>query len=148
MRLLPRFTFSLLLLAGLATTSHAQELVSVKTQGANLRQTAGTQAEVQWQLARGYPLQVLQREGGWLKVQDFEGDQGWVAAAVTQPAPHHVVRVRSANLRQGPGTEFPVVGYAVYGQVLATEHRGEAWVRVRSRDGQSAWVARDLLWGW
>lgn len=148
MRLLPRFTFSLLLLAGLATASHAQELVSVKTQGANLRSAAGTQAEVQWQLARGYPLQVLQREGGWLKVQDFEGDQGWVAASVTQAAPHHVVRVRSANLRQGPGTEFPVVGYAVYGQVLATEHRGEAWVRVRSRDGQSAWVARDLLWGW
>ena len=148
MRLLPRFTFSLLLLAGLATASHAQELVSVRTQGANLRSAAGTQAEVQWQLARGYPLQVLQREGGWLKVQDFEGDQGWVAASVTQAAPHHVVRVRSANLRQGPGTEFPVVGYAVYGQVLATEHRGEAWVRVRSRDGQSAWIARDLLWGW
>lgn len=148
MRLLPRFTFSLLLLAGLATASHAQELVSVRTQGINLRSAASTQAEVQWQLARGYPLQVLQREGGWLKVQDFEGDQGWVAASVTQLAPHHVVRVRSANLRQGPGTEFPVVGYAVYGQVLATEHRDEAWVRVRSRDGQSAWVARDLLWGW
>ena len=148
MRLLPRFTFSLLLLAGLATAGHAQELVSARTQGANLRSAASTQAEVQWQLARGYPLQVLQREGSWLKVQDFEGDQGWVAASVTQPAPHHVVRVRSANLRQGPGTEFPVVGYAVYGQVLATDHRGEAWVRVRSRDGQSAWVARDLLWGW
>lgn len=101
MRLLPRFFFSLLL-AGLATASHAQELVSVRTQGINLRSAASTQAEVQWQLARGYPLQVLQREGGWLKVQDFEGDQGWVAASVTQAAPHHVVRVRWPTCAKAP----------------------------------------------
>lgn len=126
----------------------AQQLVSIKADAANLRAAPGKSGEVLWQLDRGYPLEVLERQGRWYKVRDFEGDQGWVAASTTGMRPHHVVRARSARLRAGPGDEHPAVGYAVYGQVLQTEFRGADWVRVRLDKGRTAWVARDLLWGW
>ena len=143
---LARWTSGLLLCA--ASAAWAQELVSIRVEAGNLRAAPGMSGEVLWQLARGYPLEVLGRQGRWLRVRDFEGDEGWVASYITGPQPHHVVRVRAARLRQGPGEGYPEVGLAVYGQVLQTELRGAEWVRVgRPQDG-AAWVARDLLWGW
>ncbi len=126
----------------------AQTLVSVKTGFANLRSAPDRSGQMLWRFDRGYPLEVLERRGGWLRVRDFEGEQGWIAAGVTGPARHHVVRSRTAKLRAGPGDDHPVLGSAVYGQVLPTEFRGESWVRVRMAPGQPAWVARDLVWGW
>jgi SH3-like domain-containing protein len=135
-------------LAWLPATGQAQELVSVRSATVNLRSAPGMQADVLWQINRGYPLQVLGREGNWLKVQDFEGDEGWVAQSVTASTPHHVVKVKSANLRAGPSAEHPVVDKVVYGQVLATALRQGEWVQVRRNNGQTAWVASDLVWGW
>ena len=126
----------------------AQTLVSVKAGAANLRTAPGRGGQVLWRLDRGYPLEVLERRGGWLKVRDFEGEQGWIAAGVTGPTRHHVVRSRTAKLRAGPGDGYPIVGSAVYGQVFTTEFRGENWVRVRIAPRQPAWIARDLVWGW
>ncbi len=135
-------------LACLPVLGHAQELVSVRSATVNLRSAPGMQANVLWQINRGYPLQVLGREGTWLKVQDFEGDEGWVAQSVTATTPHHVVKVKAANLRAGPGAEHPVVEKAVYGQVLRTALRQAEWVQVLRTNGQTAWVSSDLVWGW
>jgi SH3-like domain-containing protein len=135
-------------LAWLPAAGHAQELVSVRSATVNLRSAPGLQAEVLWQINRGYPLHVLGREGTWLKVQDFEGDEGWVAQSVTASTPHHVVKVKAANLRAGPGAEHPVVDKVVYGQVLPTALRQAEWVQVLRTNGQPAWVASDLVWGW
>lgn len=126
----------------------AQELVSARSAGVDVRKAPEAGAEVQWQLAQGYPLLVLQHQGTWVKVQDFEGDQGWVVASDTDATPHHVVRVTAAHLRAGPGTQYPVVGTVHYGQVLATSLRQDQWVRIQRGKGRTAWVARELLWGW
>ena len=130
------------------SAASAQTLVSIQAGAANLRTAPGRSGPVLWRFDRGYPLEVLERRGGWLKVRDFEGEQGWVAASTTGPARHHVVRARTAKLRAGPGDGYPMVGSAVYGQVFATEFRGENWVRVRIAPRQQGWIARDLVWGW
>jgi SH3-like domain-containing protein len=127
----------------------AQELVSVRNANVNLRAAPGLQAEVLWKLAKGYPLQVLERQGNWLKVQDFEGDQGWIAGSVTAGTPHHIVKGTSINLRAGPGTQHRVVGKAAYGDVLRTARRQGDWVQVQLPSGKgNAWVASSLVWGW
>ncbi|MEW6694812.1 SH3 domain protein [Tepidimonas thermarum] len=138
----------LVLLVG-AWSAHAQELVSVRSPVVNLRAAPGTEAEVLWQLKRGYPLLVLERRGDWLRVRDFEGDEGWVAARVTSDARYHVVKARTLNLRSGPGLEWQAVGTARYGDVLATVRRQGDWVQLRSPDGNgTVWAASDHLWGW
>ncbi|WP_334154533.1 SH3 domain-containing protein [Tepidimonas sp.] len=129
--------------------AQAQELVSVRSPVVNLRATPSTEGEVLWQLRRGYPLQVLQRQGDWIRVRDFEGDEGWVAARVTGEERHHVVRASTLNLRSGPGLEWQVVGTARYGDVLATVRRQGNWVQLRALDGSgTVWAASEHLWGW
>ncbi|WP_101049660.1 SH3 domain-containing protein [Macromonas nakdongensis] len=135
-------------LAALAP-SWAQELVSVRNPSVNLRAGPGTDTEVLWKLTQGYPLQVLEKRGDWLRVQDFEGDGGWIARSVTSDARHHVVKATRLNLRAGPGTEHPVVGQAVYGDVLRTAVRQGDWVQLQApQGGGTVWAASDLLWGW
>lgn len=145
-----RQLLTLTVLAGFfAQSVHAQNMVSVRNNTVNLRISPSTSGGVTWQLSRGYPLQILQKRTNWLHVQDFEGDQGWVARRVTSSTPHHIVKVQVAHLRQGPGTHHPIVGKAVYGEVLRTVRRKNDWVAVRApQGGQTVWVARRLLWGW
>lgn len=129
--------------------SWAQELVSVRNQTVNMRAGPGTDTQVLWKLSQGYPLQVLERKGNWLRVQDFEGDQGWIARNVTADTRHHIVKVKNANLRAGPGTQHALVGSVAYGDVLRTTRRQGDWVQVQNpKGGGSAWVASSLVWGW
>lgn len=133
----------------LVPLGQAQELVSVRSAGVNLRSAPGTEANVLWKLGQGYPLQVLEHRGDWLKVQDFEGDQGWVARSVTQAHRHHIVKVASAHLRSGPGAQHRSLGQVRYGDVLRTVRRQGDWVVVQHPQTQAmAWIASALVWGW
>lgn len=141
-------TAAALALATLAPT-WAQELVSVRNPNVNMRAGPGTNTEVLWKLAQGYPLQVLERQGNWLRVQDFEGDQGWIARSVTANTPHHIVKGTRVNLRAGPGTQHAIVGTVNYGDVLRTTRRQGDWVQVQHPNGRgNAWIASNLVWGW
>jgi SH3-like domain-containing protein len=130
------------------TVSAAAEMVSIDRAEVNMRDGAGTRYAAQWTLARGYPLRVLGRRDGWLRVRDFEGDTGWVLGRLTARKPHVVVKVSVANLRSAPGTRHRIVGRAKYGEVLRTLSHRANWVRVRQADGPTGWVARRLVWGW
>lgn len=145
---LRRLAMGLMVVAAAAGTAAAQPMVSVKGSVLNMRDGPGTHTQVLWELKRGYPLQVVERRGRWLKVQDFEKDQGWVAASLTGRQPHHIVKAPVANVRSGPGTRFRVVGKAEYGELLKTQEKRAGWVKVKRETGASGWVARQLLWGW
>lgn len=60
-------------------------------------------------------------------------------------APTATVRAEGANLREGPGARFPVLGRLKRGEaVQLLDERGE-WSNVRAPDGTEGWVFRDLL---
>lgn len=138
--------------AGLALASGqpaaAQSMVSVQGKTLNMRSGPGTHTDILWELQKGYPLKVVSRKGNWLQVTDFENDRGWVARSLTGPTPYHVVKSRTAHVRQGPGTHHPIVGKAEYGDLFRTREKRPQWVRVERDDGKSGWIARSLLWGW
>jgi uncharacterized protein YgiM (DUF1202 family) len=142
-----RLLLALCLSTGAASIS-AKEMVSVNRDEINMRKGAGTGHEVVWKLRRGYPLQVTGRQGRWLRVRDFENDRGWVYRPLTGKSAHHVVTVRVANIRRGPGTQHRIIGKAERAEVLRTLERRAQWVKVRQADGPVGWVARRLLWGW
>ena len=93
-------------------------------------------------------MKVVRRQGRWLQVRDFEDDRGWIARSLTGQTPHHVVKVVTANIRNGPGTRYRLVGQAEYGELLRTREKRGDWVRVDVPDGKTGWIARRLLWGW
>lgn len=137
--------------AGLLATclpAAAQQMVSIQGSAVNLRAGPRANAEVLWEVTRGYPLKVVGHQGRWLRVQDFENDRAWVARSLTGRTPHHVVRADVANLRSGPGTRFKVLAKLPRYEVLRTRGKQEGWVRVERETGQRGWVAKRLLWGW
>ncbi len=129
------------------TTANAQNMVSVKGSTLNMREGPGTHTSVLWELKRGYPLQITQRKGRWVRVRDFEGDTGWVARSLTGNTPHHVVNAKVANVRSGPGTQNRIVGKVEYGELLRTREKRADWVRVERSEGVGGWIAKRLLWG-
>lgn len=137
-----------LALACSAAVASARDMVSVGGSTVNMRDAPGQKSNVLWELGRGYPLQVTERRGGWLKVKDFEGDVGWVARSLTARQPHHIVKSKAANLRSGPGTQYKVLGKANYGDLLKTLEKRADWVRVQRDSGEKGWVSRRLVWGW
>jgi SH3-like domain-containing protein len=141
-------TCALALAIPAAAAQPATQMVSVKGSILNMRSGPGTNTEVLWELQRGYPLQVVQRKNRWVRVKDFEGDTGWVAASLTGRAPHHIVKVRNANVRSGPGTQNRIVGKAEYGELMRTREKRGGWVRVERAQGKSGWISKKLLWGW
>jgi SH3-like domain-containing protein len=131
-----------------ASAGRAQQMISVSREEINMRSGPGTRFEAIWTLIRGYPLRVLARRGHWIKVRDFEGDQGWVFRSLTGRTPYHIVKAQVANLRALPSTRSRILGRLDYGSILRTLGRRAGWVRVRQSDGTRGWVARSLLWGW
>lgn len=139
-------TASLLVL--LSTQATAQTMVSVKAGTLNMREAPGTNSPALWKLSRGYPLKVVQRQGQWIKVRDFEGDDGWVARSLTSTTPYHVVKSPVANLRTGPGTGHRIKGRLEYGETVRTVAKQGPWVKVKHQELGQGWVAKRLLWGW
>lgn len=126
----------------------AQQMVSVSGEEVNLRSGPGEQYPANWILGQGYPLKVIRRRGDWLEVRDFENDGGWIYRPLTSNTPHHIVKVKVANLRSQPTTHSPIIGKVVHGDLLRTLERKGDWVRVQREGGLQGWVARRLLWGW
>ena len=122
--------------------------VSVARDEINMRSGPGTHHESRWMLARGYPLQTISRRGDWIKVRDFEKDEGWVLRSLTGTTPHVIVTSKTANIRSGPGAGHKRVGRADYGEVLRTLNKRPGWIQVSQEGGTKGWVARQLLWGW
>ena len=149
-RRLPAFLLALFAFLALVLplSAQAREMVSAARNEVNLRSGPGSRFETQWALARGYPLAVVARKGAWLKVRDFEHDQGWVLRSHTSRTPHHIVKAGVVTLRGTPSTRARIVGKARYGDVLRTLARRGEWVKVRQAGGRTGWVARRLLWGW
>lgn len=146
-------TSALMALGALAASTlpaiaQAQEFVSIKGKTVNVREQPTTRSATLWELSKGYPLQVTQRKGQWLRVKDYESTLGWVHAPLTSNSPHMVVTARTANLRSGPSQKNSRVGKLEQYEVLQTLKKQGNWAQVQRSNGQSGWVAKSLVWGW
>ncbi len=128
--------------------AQAREFVSVKGSTVNIREQANTRSATLWELGSGYPLQVEQRKGQWLKVRDYEASLGWVYAPLTNKTPHRIVTARAANLRAAPSTKARIVGKLERNEIVRTLKNSGTWAQVQTESGRRGWVARNLTWGW
>ena len=56
----------------LVTGAQAAEYLSVAKDGINLRSGPDNNSTALYQLPAGYPLEVISRQGQWMKVSDYE----------------------------------------------------------------------------
>lgn len=138
-------TFFGLLLFISAIIAHA-EVVSVAIDEANLRSGAGSTHPVQWRVIKGFPLEVVTRQGNWLQVKDFEGDVTWIYAESVNNKPHVIVTGDVVNLRAEPSTSSRVLGKVEYGSVLERLETKGDWVKIKIGN-TTGWVAGSYVWG-
>ncbi len=128
------------------------EMLSVNGEGVNLRTGPGKQYQVKCAYGSGFPVEILERSGEWLKVIDFEDDTGWLHKSVLAKNRQAIVKANKntdgkINIRQGPGSETKIVGKAYYGVVFKIVGRQADWIRVQHDSGLTGWVYSNLLWG-
>jgi SH3-like domain-containing protein len=146
---LPPLAVALFLVLAIAVqgeTSRAAEYVTVIKDGVNVRSTPSTTGEVHWEVFKNFPLKVLERKGEWVKTEDFEGDTGWIYASLLQKDRQVIVKVKKANLRVGPGTNYEIAATALYGVVFTPGRTDGEWVQVTHQDGTRGWLHNSLIW--
>ena len=140
-------TTILLLALALATPAAAADMMSVSAEQANIRSGPGADFEVVWAAGRYYPLEVLDREGNWIRVGDYENEEGWIYKSLLSKAPAVVIVTRKANIRSGPGMEYAVAWVADKECSLKVlDMRGE-WYQVSDGEETLGWLHRDVTWG-
>ena len=128
-------------------------MVSISSQDINIRKGPGKTYDIIWKFGKGFPLQVLKKDGEWLNIEDFEGDQGWVHKSLTSKDAHVIVKANKGgkgeiNVRKKPTTNSKVVAHAKYGVVLKTIEQKNGWAKVHHEEKNiKGWIKRSLLWG-
>jgi SH3-like domain-containing protein len=126
---------------------HSPAYVRVKVDFANVRVEPSRDGEVRWQVYENFPLEVVGREGSWLRTIDFGGAEGWIYASLTDTEPAVVVIVDTANVRAGPGLRHSAIWRARWGEAFRLLEREEQWVRIEGVSGRRGWVHEELVWG-
>lgn len=124
--------------------------VNVKNNFVNVRQGPGTEYTKLMRFYKNYPLQVLDvASNGWLKVEDFEGDKGWVHPNFVQTSPIFVIsKLDKCNVRAGIGTDEELrfsVPKAYLFQVLKEK---DGWLNVKAEDGDTGWMSAKIVFGY
>lgn len=94
---------------------------------------------------RGLPFRVVDEEDNWRKVEDFEGDIGWIHTSLLSGR-RTVIVLAPSVLRRAPTADAPAIAEVqdgVVGELLSCR---QIWclVDVGERRG---WLARAGLWG-
>lgn len=130
------------------SSAAAGEYVSVSADGVFVRATPSAKGEKRSELFSGFPLKVVQRQDQWLRVIDFEGDEGWIQATQLSGEKAVIANRKKINLREDPNSDKnnPIVAIVKYGVVFTPlEQKGE-WLKVRHAEGVEGWVQKDLVW--
>jgi SH3-like domain-containing protein len=146
--MLKKVLLTVVLVLSMVAVANAVTLVSVKGESVNMRSGPGENYSVLWELGKGFPLKVIGKKGNWTKVEDFEGDVGWVYGKLLGRKAHLIVKKKRINVRSGPGSSYRLVGKANYGVVFKTIKVEKGWAKVKHENGLTGWIKRSLLWGW
>ncbi len=136
----------------LVSGSARAEVMSVKGSTVNLRFGPGKEYEVMCKYGAGFPVNVVERKDGWLKVKDFEDDSGWISDKLVSDTQYVIIktsrgRKSKVNIRQEPSRKSDIIGKGYYGVVLKKLAEKSGWTEVEHESGVRGWIKSDFLWG-
>lgn len=122
---------------------------AVAVRGVRLRGAPTARAERVTELRVGEPVEVVVREGRWLRVRTAADRYlGWARATAVAPgryeATHRVAALRG-HLYTGPRVQCEVVGRVAWGDRLQVRDEMRGWSEVRLPDARTAFLLSELL---
>lgn len=121
----------------------------VTSERANLRAGPGTNQKITWTVGRYMPLKRVEARGGWIKVQDLDGETHWVvASSVSSKIQCVVVKKSFANLRRGPASSSPAadIPFADRYTPFKKVERDGAWLQIEDSYKLRSWVNDTNMW--
>ena len=146
-----RFSAVLAVLAAstilLVSQAYAADYVSIKGDNVNVRTGAGTDYQVSMELFDGYPLKVIETQGDWLKIVDFENDSGWIHKSLVTDGNTVIVNgSKNVNMRAEASTNSTVIATVDRGVVLTKLETQGKWQKLKHSSGLIGWIYSPLLW--
>lgn len=121
----------------------------VKNANVSLRSGPSSKKPVTWVVPKYTPLIELQRAGGWVQVEDMDGEEHWIYGAhVTNKIVCVAVRVPSTKLRKGPSLQSEladIIQVDKHTPFKRLDIQGE-WNEVEAPWGEVYWVHEGVLW--
>ncbi len=144
-------------LAGAAFAADAQRgsmtnlplprFVSMKAATANVRRGPSLGHRIDWVYRRhDLPLKVVAEHGHWRRVEDRDGQGGWVHYALLSGVRTALVEGDEVPFRSKPDPHAPVVAVARKGVIARIDECSRDWCRLK-KDGYRGWVEKTSLWG-
>lgn len=139
-------------LLGLSVTSFTQahaQAVCTRSAMTVLRKGPGVKFEKSWVVSKYMPFLKLELKNGWLKLQDVDGQTHYGRAAdFSQSIRCVVVKVNSAETRQGPSASFPYGEFKTLDRYTPLKRVGidTGWVQVENDLGLKSWIQESKVW--
>ena len=124
------------------------QMYSVGSERANIRSGPGAEHEVAWEAGRYYPLEALDREGSWVRVGDYENEEGWIHKSLLAKVPAVVIITKKANIREGAGRDYEVAWTADKDCSLKVLEAQDGWYKVSDGEEELGWLHSSVTWGY
>lgn len=132
---------------GAVTSLPLPRFVSLKTGEGNARRGPGLTHRIDWVFTRaGMPLRITAEYEHWRRVEDADGEGGWIHYSLLSGVRSVMVQQDMAEFRAQPDDRAEVVFQAEMGVIGKIVECHNGWCRV-SLDGEKGWVAETALWG-
>ncbi len=146
-----------LLLASIATAQQTAvgqvtglpipRFVSMKSGSANVRRGPSISNRVDWVLRhRGTPLIVLAEYQEWFRVEDVDGEGGWVHTKLLSPRRTLLVQEDLLPLREAPSSSARKLARLEAGVTLRLGACQLNWCE-GSIEGFTGWLPKSGIWG-
>ena len=132
---------------GAVTNLPLPRFVSMKSMEGNVRRGPSLSHRIDWVYRlKDLPLRITAEYGHWRRVEDRDGQGGWVHYALLSGVRTILVEADEIVLRAQPDIRAPEIARARRGVVARIDRCGADWCRIR-KDGHRGWVEKAGLWG-
>jgi SH3-like domain-containing protein len=132
---------------GPVTNMDLPRFVSLKGSEGNVRRGPSLEHRIDWVFRHhDMPLMVTAEFGHWRRVEDQDGQGGWIHYALLSGVRTVVVSSEAADLHVRPGEDTPVLARAEQGVVGRLGACEPDWCRIAA-GGEKGWVRKADLWG-
>ncbi|MEL6599353.1 MAG: SH3 domain-containing protein [Pseudomonadota bacterium] len=121
--------------------------VSLKASEANVRRGPSRRHSIDWKFVqRGMPLRVTAEYDVWRRVEDHEGEGGWVHTTLLSGNRSALVVVEATTLRKSSDINGKAIAEARLGVVARLDECVPDWCFIRVTE-HAGWVPYQHLWG-
>ena len=132
---------------GPVTNLPLPRFVSMKAAEGNVRRGPSLTHRVDWVFRHeDMPLKITAEYGHWRRVQDSEGQGGWMHYSLLSGVRTVLFQPEKSALRVQPNEAAATKAYAERGAVAVVEECSRDWCKVAA-GRVTAWVKKTSLWG-